>query len=71
MLCKGGSSHNNQNHFINRSGEIFINSNHKQGIIHPYQDHREYNVVHLSDENGTLVGIHHVLLCGNPFAKIH
>ena len=40
MLCQGKSSRNDRKHFINISGEIFINSNHKQGILHPYQRYK-------------------------------
>ena len=62
MLCKGQSSRNDRKHFINRSGEIFINSNRKQGIIHPYLNNTGYNVIHFSDENGGfIVGIHVLL----------
>ena len=65
VLCQGKGSHNDRKHYINRSGEIFINSKRKQGIIHPYLDNNGYNVINFSDENGQLYSRNSCFNCGS------
>ena len=43
---------NDRKHYINKFGEVFVNSNYKRGIIQPTIDGHGYNIIRFGDENG-------------------